>query len=162
MRPDLHTVDSDSSEGTVDVALSPAHDAWVEEVRSCLVPATEPGAPFWDRWSTVRYLDDRFTDRFRMESALLDALTPHVTPIEMAKLRAGAEQVALLRLALDRIGRRRGTAAEFTAKTAEFLQALELWCAEIEFATHRVEVAALPAEGDRILASLHADAPAAA
>jgi hypothetical protein len=162
MRLDLPAVGTDRSEGTVDLVLSPAHDAWVEEVRRHLLPASEPGAPFWDRWSTVRYLDDRFTERFRLESALLDELTPYVTPITMAKLRAAAEWVAFLRLELDRIGRRRGTAAEFTAKTGEFLEALELWCAEIEFATHGIEVAQLPADGDRLLASLHAGGPAAA
>jgi hypothetical protein len=162
MRPDQQSVPSAGSEGTVDLVLSPAHDAWVEEVRRYLAPSAGPGAQFWDRWTTVRYLDDRFIDRFRLESELLDELTAYVPPAEMAKLRGAAERVALLRLDLDRIGRRRGTAAEFTAKAGEFLHALELWCAEIEFATHRVEVAALPVEGDRILAHLYAGVPVAA
>jgi hypothetical protein len=162
MRPDLESVSSASSEGTVDLVLSPAHDAWVEEVRRYLVPSAEPGAQFWDRWTTVRYLDDQFVDRFRLESDLLDELAVCVPAAEMAKLRGAAERVALLRLDLDRIGRRRGAAAEFTVKAVEFLHALELWCAELEFATHRVEVAALPPEGDRILAHLYAGVSVAA
>ena len=62
------------AEETLDAVLGPTHDAWIEEVRQLLVPATTPVAPFWDRWSVVRHLDDQFLARFRVERALLSEL----------------------------------------------------------------------------------------
>jgi hypothetical protein len=144
------------AEETLDAVLGPTHDAWIEEARQLLVPATTPVAPFWDRWSVVRYLDDQFLARFRVERALLSELRPFVTIHEMDRLESGGEQVARLQLALDRIGRRRGTAAEFAALTTEFLQALELWCVEIELAGARVHRDTLPADAQRMLEHLEA------
>ena len=146
---------------TLDAVLSPLHDAWVEEVRRFLIPATTPTAPFWDRWSVVRYLNDQFLERFGWERALLAELRPFVTQHDTDTLWVGAERVAQLRLALDRVGRRRGTAGEFALVTDEFLKALELWCAEIELAARRIERDALAAEGERILAHLEAARPSA-
>jgi len=83
-------------------------------------------------------------------------LRPFVTPSEMTKLRAGGERVAQLRLALDRIGRRRGTAPEFAPVTDELLRALELWCAEIELVGRQIYRDVLPEEGARLLGQLEA------
>lgn len=141
---------------TLDLVLSPTHDAWVEEARQLLVPAATPDAPFWDRWSVVRYLNDQFLERFKVERALVSEIRPFVTIHEMDRLEAGGERVARLHLALDRIGRRRGTAAEFAAMTTEFLKALELWCAEIELAGGRVHRDTLPVEARRMLEQLEA------
>ena len=144
---------------TLDAALGPTHDAWVVEARQLLVPAATPEEPFWDRWSVVRYLNDRFLEHFRFERALASALGPFVTVREMDMLEAGGERVARLHLALDRISRRRGTVAEFAMMAAEFLKALELWCADIELAGAAVHRDALPAEAQRILEHLGAPAP---
>lgn len=146
---------------TLDAVLSPLHDAWVEEVRRFLIPATTPTAPFWDRWSVVRYLNDQFQERFEWERALVMELRPFVPQHDMETLWAGAERVARLRLALDRVGRRRGTAGEFAVVTDEFLKALQLWCAEIELAARRIGRDALAEEGGRILAHLEAARPSA-
>jgi len=147
---------------TLDAVLSPTHDAWVEEARQFLMPATSITAPFWDRWTVVRYLDDQFFDHLRLETALVEELRPFVTPSEMAQLRAGGERVAQLRLALDRIGRRRGTAPEFAPVTDELLRALELWCAEIELIGRRIRRDVLPEEGARLLGHLEAGTPGVA
>ncbi len=147
------------ADSTLDAVLSPVHDAWVEEVRRFLIPATTPTAPFWDRWSVVRYLNDQFLERFGWERALVAELRPFVPQRDMDTLWTGAERVARLRLALDRIGRRRGTAGEFALVTDEFLKALQLWCAEIELVARRIERDALAEEGERILAHLEAARP---
>ena len=136
--------------------LSPTHDAWVEEARQLLMPAVTPEAPFWDRWSVVRYLNDRFLERFRVERALVSELRPFVTIREMDMLETGAERVARLHLTLDRIGRRRGAAPEFAAMATEFLDALELWCVEIELTSGHVPCDALKLEAQRMLEHLEA------
>jgi hypothetical protein len=145
-----------TTDETLTAVLSPTHDVWIEDVRQLLLPATVPNAGFLDRWSAVRYLDDRFAERFNTERALMAELLPFVTAREASMLEAGAGRVAGLHLALDRIGCRRGTAAEFARATAEFLKALELWCAQFELAAARVRPAALTAEGQRVLGQLTA------
>jgi hypothetical protein len=139
---------------SLDALLSPMHDGWVEEIRRFLVPATTPNAPFWDRWSAVRYLNDQFLAHFTMQRTLLAELRPLIQPHHLDGIEAGTERVARLRLSLDRIGRRRGTAAEFALMADELLAALELWCAEIESAVRHVDAEHLPEDGARILALL--------
>jgi hypothetical protein len=144
---------------TLDAVLSPTHDAWVVEARQLLVPAATPDGQSWDPWSVVRYLNDRFLERFRVERALASELRSFVTVAEMDMLEAGAERVARLHLALDRISRRRGTVAEFAMMATEFLKALELWCADIELAGRRVHRDMLSVEAQRMLQYLDAPAP---
>jgi hypothetical protein len=139
---------------TLSAMLSPAHDVWIEEARQFILPATFADTPFWERWSAVRYLNDQFLERFNAERMLLAELGPFVTTRETELFAVGGERVAELRLALDRVGRRRGTAVEFAIFAAAFLKALELWCAEIELATAYVQSDALPAEARRILGHL--------
>jgi hypothetical protein len=140
----------------LDAVLGPAHDLWVEEVRRFLTPAATPSAPFWDRWSVVRYLNDQFQEHYRTEVAFVEELRSFAQPLVLERLRATSDRVARLRLALDRIGRRRGTAAEFSAMGEEFLKALELWCAEIEAVAHRIRVDDLTEDGRRLLELLEA------
>jgi len=123
---------------TLDAVLSPSHDAWVEEVRRLLLPATMPDPVFWDRWSMVRYLNEGFLERFSIERAVLRELQPFITAREMNALEAGGERVAQLHLTLDRMSRRRPTSAGLAALTQEFLNELELWCAEVELACNGV------------------------
>ncbi len=139
---------------TLDAVLSHVHDGWVDQVRRFLVPATTSDAPFWDRWSAVRYLNDQFLAHFAMQRTLLTELRPLIGAHHLDGLDAGAERVARLRLGLDRIGRRRGTAAEFALMADELLAALERWCAEIELAVRHIDPEHLPQDGARSLALL--------
>jgi hypothetical protein len=139
---------------TLDAVLSPVHDSWVEQVRRFVVPATTSDAPFWDRWSAVRYLNDQFLAHFAMQRSLLAELRPLIGAHHLDGIDAGEERVARLRLGLDRIGRRRGTAAEFALMADELLDALERWCAEIELAVRHLDAEHLPEDGARILALL--------
>ena len=144
------------ADASLNVVLSPTHDAWIEEARRVLVPSPTPDVPYWDRWSAACYLNDRFLERFRIERSLVSGLRLFVTIREMDMLEVGAERVARLRLVLDRICRRHGTAAEFVAMTPELLKALELWCVEIELTCGRFQRDAVPVEVRRLLDHLEA------
>jgi hypothetical protein len=150
------TAKPDAVGTTLDVILAPLHEAWIEEARGFLDPAVDSSAPFWERWSVVRYLNDQFPVRFTLEGALIRGLRPSLDPHHMDALEAGADRLARLRLGLDRIGRRRGTAAEFAPMVEELLTALELWCVEIELATRHIERSELSAEGALALGRLEA------
>ncbi len=143
-------------EQPLDAVLRPIHTAWIEEARRFLEPALEPGADFWARWVVVRYLSDDFRERYRRERALVDELRSFLRPDVAERLLREGDRIFRLRLELDRIGRRRGTAAEFAAGTRDLLEQLGMWCAEIELAARGITRGALPAEGAELLVHLEA------
>jgi hypothetical protein len=142
------------TEQPLDAVLRPIHEGWIEDARRYLDPAMSPGAEFWSRWAAVRYLCDDFLDRFEWERALVDELRPFLDPDATERLEREGNRLARLRLDLDRVGRRRGTAADVAAGTRDLLEQLGLWCAEIEAATPRIPRDALTAEGATLLAHL--------
>jgi hypothetical protein len=145
-------------EEPLDAVLRPIHNTWVEETRRFLDPAIEPRADFWTRWAAVRYLFDDFRDWYRRERALVDELRPFFRLDVAERLAREGDRLFRLRLELDRIGRRRGTAAEFAAGTRDLLEQLGVWCAEIELAADGLTRDALPAEATDLLAHLEAAA----
>jgi hypothetical protein len=145
-----------SLDETLDAVLAPSHDAWIEEARQLLAPAAAPGAPAWERWPVVRWLNERFLRRFLAERALLNELRPHLTVREDEMIGAGEDRIAQLRLGLDRLARRRGSAAEFTALAQGFMQALEMWCAETELAARRIRCRYLSRDARRMLEEVEA------
>jgi hypothetical protein len=138
----------------LDTVLRPSHDAWIEEARRFLTPALEPEADFWTRWSAVRYISDDFREQFRLERELVGALRPLLREEVANRLMQEGERVVLLRLELDRIGRRRGTSAEFAAGADRLLEQMGLWCAEIELAARGITRADLPVGGAEQVAHL--------
>jgi hypothetical protein len=78
------------------------------------------------------------------------------------RLAREGDRLARLRLELDRVGRRRGTAAEVAGGTRDLLEQLGVWCAEIELAAGGLTRDALPAEACDLLAHLEAAASLAA
>jgi hypothetical protein len=145
-------------EEPLDAVLRPIHNTWVEETRRFLDPAIEPGADFWTRWAAVRYLSDDFRDRYRRERALVDELGPFLRLEVAERLMREGDRLFRLRLELDRIGRRRGTAAEVAAGTGELLEQVGVWCAEIELAAAGLTRDALPAAATDLLAHLESAA----
>jgi hypothetical protein len=143
----------------LDGVLRAIHDAWIADARRFLEPALDPDADFWTRWGTVRYLSDTFLERLRQERALVHELRPFLPPDAAERLERGSELLVRSRLELDRIGRRRGTAAEVAAGTRQLLTQLGVWCAEIELAATGVAREVLPAEGATLLAQLEAALP---
>lgn len=142
----------------LDAVLRPIHTTWVEETRRFLDPAIEPGADFWTRWGAIRYLFDDFRSRYRLERALVDELGPLLRLDVAERLVREGDRLFRLRLELDRIGRRRGTAAEVAAVTRDLLEQLGVWCAEIELAAAGVTRDALPADATDLLGHLEAAA----
>lgn len=143
-------------EEPLDAVLRPIHNAAVKEARRFLEPALEPGADFWTRWAAVRYICDDFQERYRRERALLDELRPFLRPETAERLAREGDRVFELRLELDRIGRRRATAAQFAAGTRDLLEQLGLWYAEIELAASGITRDVLPVEGTDLIAHLEA------
>ena len=138
----------------LEAALRPIHVGWLEEAHRFLDPALNPRAEFWTRWAAVRYLNDEFLARFRWELALVDELHPFLTADTSERLRCERARLARLRLEIDRIGRRRGTAAEMAAATRGLLEQLALWCAEIEAAAGAIPREALTGEAAAFLVHL--------
>lgn len=124
-----------SSDRTVDSVLAPIHDRWLKEVRRFIEPAASAGAGFWDRWTTVRYLADQFRDHFRLERALLASLEGALQPEDTERLTTQADELERLLSELDTAGRRRGTAATVAVEARRLMEALAVWCAELELAT---------------------------
>jgi hypothetical protein len=79
-----------------------------------------------------------------------------MTVREKEMVDAGQDRIVRLQLGLDRIARRRGSAAEFAAVAEEFLRALEMWCAENELAAHHMRCRSLTREARRVLEEVEA------
>jgi hypothetical protein len=140
----------------LDTVLGPIHTQWVADVRRFLEPALHVDATQWDRWSAVRYLADDCQQQIGWERGLVGELRHFIDPERGERLAREGEHVARLRLELDRIGRRRGTAAEFAPVAQALLEQLGCWCAEIERAARGLTRSALPPEGGMFLAHLEA------
>ena len=145
-------------EERLDAVLRPLHNTWVEATRRFLDPALESDADFWTRWAAIRYLSDEFRDRYRRERALVDQLRPFVSLDVAERLAREGDRLFRLRLELDRLGRRRGTAVEVAAVTSDLLEQLGVWCAEIELATAGLTRDELSAGATNLLAHLEAAA----
>jgi hypothetical protein len=143
-------------EQPLDEALRGIHDAWVREARCFLEPAVAPGTDFWTRWAAVRYLADDFRERYNLERGLLVELRPFLEPVTSDRLAQEGDRVFELRLELDRMGRRRGTAAEMAGGTRRLLDQLVIWLAEIELAADGITRESLAPEGAQLLAHLEA------
>jgi hypothetical protein len=139
---------------TLEQVLSPTHDLWIEEARQLLLPDAAGEPVSWDRWSAIRYLNERLVERLRSERAMVQELRPFLTTREAITLEAGGERAGRLALALDRLARRRGTTVAFGAIATEFLEALSVWCAEIELAARHVRFSKLPGDMQRKLEQL--------
>jgi hypothetical protein len=145
-----------STDETLDTILAPGHDAWIEEARHLMDAASSPGAPDWERWPVVRWLNDQFLRRFLAERALMNELRPHLSVREDEMVGAGEDRIAQIRLVLDRLARRHGNAAEFRALAQGFMQALEMWCAECELAVRRIHCRYLSRDARRLLGEVEA------
>lgn len=150
------TTTTTPGEQFLDGVLRPIHGAWLREAHRFLDPTLEPGADFWARWAGVRYLADAFRERYRHERGLVDELRPFIDPGQAERLQHAGDHLLRLRLEVDRIGRRRGTAAEAAAATRKLLEQLALWCDEIELAAIGLTRDILPPEATELLVHLEA------
>jgi hypothetical protein len=135
-------------------ALRTAHETWIRETDSFLAPVIVPGAPFWDRWTAVRYMADQFLGQYRRELALVNELRPFLPAQTSESLVRDGKRIGELLAELDRVGRRRGTARSVANSARRLLDSLRLWCADIEAAAWRIPRDVLPEEGARVVAAL--------
>ena len=154
--PHETTTTTTHGEQSLDAVLRPIHRAWIDEARRYLVPVLEPEADFWARWTAVRYLADDFREHYRYTRSLIDNLSRFLEPEQAARLQRSGDRLLRLRLEVDRIGRRRGTAVEAARATHDLLTRLELWCVEIETSTTSVTANQLPEQAADLLAHLEA------
>jgi len=134
--------------------LSAAHEVWIHEASSYLLPVIAPEAGFWERWTAARFLADQFLAQFERERALLDELRPLLPPEVVERLDRQARRIAERLEQLDRIGRRRGTARTVAVAARALLQELKTWCAELESTAGRLSPDVLTEQASRLLADL--------
>ena len=132
--------------------LRAAHKIWIRETNRFLLPIIVREAPFWERWTAVRFLADQFLGQYRRESALVDEVRPFLPPDIAERLTRDGERIGRLQCELDRAGRRRGTAHTVSVVSRELLHLLRSWCADIEEAAVRIQRDLLPEEGNRLVA----------
>ena len=105
----------------LDAVLRQSHHDCMAEARRFLEPAFEQDADFWTRWAAVRYVADDFQAWHRREVELVEELRPLLPPDLADRLRLMGHHLSRQRLELDRVGRRRGTSAEFADRWKGFL-----------------------------------------
>jgi hypothetical protein len=134
--------------------LRAAHEIWIRETTLFLSPATKEDAGFWERWTAVRYLADQFQGPFHRARAMADEMRPFLPTETGDRLSGEGERIAQLGQALDKVGRRRGTARTVAVASREFLQTLRQWCSDIELAAQQIPREELPEEGARLVTEL--------
>ena len=150
LAPALHAPPAEA----LSAILSPIHDCWVERVARFLAPAMMTRASFWERWSAVRYLADKFERRFRAQCALVDSLEPLLEASALGRLAATGKALQSTRAELIALGRRRGTAGPVAVRARRFLDQLECWCAGFELATSHLTPRDLSEESRQAVAHL--------
>jgi hypothetical protein len=141
-------------EETLAPTLRAAHEVWIREASSYLVPISAPDAGFWERWTAVRYLADQFLAQFHRERALIDELRLLLPPEVVDHLDREAQRIAERREQLDRIGRRRGTGHTVGMAARALLHALRIWCVELEATVGRLRRESLPDQASQLIADL--------
>lgn len=140
---------------TLGMRFTVAHDNWMADADRFLLPLADADATFWERWAGVRYVEDEFLERFHLERALLEELRAFLTPEIRGRLWMQADRLTRLLGEFTRLGRQRESARELAHTTREFLEALRLWCAEIEFTAGEIRWSDVHGEGIRLLAELN-------
>ena len=147
---------------TLAPTLRAVHEIWLRESDRFLSPVATKEAPFWTRWTTVRYLSDQFMAQYRRECALLVELHSFLPPELVDRLTLDGERIARLLAELDRVGRRRCSGHTVSVVSQTLLHLLRAWCADIEAAAGRIPLELLTPRGLESLqdleryASIHA------
>lgn len=140
----------------LDAVLSPLHDHWIERLAQTLAPTMVPRASFWERWGVTRFLTDQFESRFALESEFAESLAGLMDPTARARLEAGRAEIDRIRTRLVAAGRRRGTAGPVAILARQLIEQTRLWCAELETATRRIALDAMPEDSRELLHRLRA------
>jgi hypothetical protein len=132
--------------------LRAAHRIWIRETNRFLLPIIVREAPFWERWTAVRYLADQFLGQYHRQRTLVEELRPFL-PLDTAeRLIQDGERIGRLQCELDLVGRRRGTGHTVSVISRELLRLLRSWCADVEEAAGAIPRDSLPEEGAKLVA----------
>jgi hypothetical protein len=131
------------------------HDNWMADADRFLLPVADPDATFWERWAAVRYVEDQLPERFHLERALLEELRAFLTPEIRERLWLQADRLTRLLGEFNHLGRQRESARELAHTTRDFLDALRLWYAEIEFSAGGIRWSDVSSEGIQLLAEFN-------
>jgi hypothetical protein len=143
-----------SGNGTLEAFLAPIHDRWIERLAHVLAPAMVPRASFWERWGATRFLTDQFESQFALQCELAESLAGVMDPTARARLDAGRHDIDVLRRRLVAAGRRRGTAGPVAMLARQLIEQTRLWCAELETASSRITLDAVPEDSRELLGRL--------
>lgn len=136
-----------TSSGTLALTLRVAHEVWIRETNRFLLPVALQEAPFWTRWTAVRYLADQFLAQYCRECALLYELRPFLSQDVADRLTRNGGRIGSLLAELDQVGRRRGAASAVSVLSQTLLDLLHAWCADIEAAAGWIPLERLTADG---------------
>jgi hypothetical protein len=139
---------------TLAPTLRAAHEVWLREADRFLLPVATQEAPFWTRWTTVRYLADQFIAQYRRECALLVELHSFLPPDVAERLTLDGERIGRLVAELDEVGRRRCSGHALSVVSQTLLHLLRAWCADIEAAAGSIPLVVLTPEGRESLLHL--------
>jgi hypothetical protein len=140
---------------TIGTKLTVAHDNWMADADGFLRPVADADATFWERWATIRYVQDQLLEQFRLEQDLLEELRAFLRPEIRERLWMQADRLTRLLGEFTRLGRQRESARELAHITRDLLDALRLWYAEIEFAAGGIRWSDLNRENIQLLSSLN-------
>ncbi|HET8623482.1 MAG TPA: hypothetical protein VFM14_07955 [Gemmatimonadales bacterium] len=150
------TVRSESRRSaTVGDVLTPLHERWLAAVEAAVQPALLGTSTIWDRWAATRYLEERFATRLELELSLV-RLTD-VSTRDRERIEADYTRIEQLRGAIEAVASRHHTGGLIMSLLQELLSSLTGWVIDVEQATARIPLAALPGEAVRLLTELEAD-----
>jgi len=116
--------------------IAQVHDAWMSDASQLLEPLMQSGTSFLDRWAAMNYLTDRLPERLTLEQTLLRTLDCSLSLEVRNQVWNQANRVMRLHAELQQLSDEPFPATDVARATRVFLEALRLWFAEVELATH--------------------------
>jgi hypothetical protein len=102
----------------------------------------------------VRYINDQFDRKYRLQRTLVKAILPLLRPADAFLLRSTTAEVELMRRHLNRVAGRQDMTEVVAAASCRFLELLGAWFKELQRVTKGLTEADLPPQGRRALVRL--------
>jgi hypothetical protein len=118
--------------------IAQVHDAWMDDTSQLLEPLMQSDSSFLDRWVAMGYLSDRLPERLTLEQALLRTLECSLSLEVRNQVWNQANRVMRLHAELNQLSDQPVAPNDMARITRVFLEALRLWYAEVELATHSI------------------------
>lgn len=138
--------------------LGPQHQRWLPAVEAAVHPALLGTSTLWDRWGAARYLEERLAPRLEQELALA-RLLPELPRQDLEHIESDYARLEQLRAGIEAAGSRHHTGGLIMTVLEQYLGVLTGWWVDLEQATARISLAALPAAAVGVLRDLEGDSP---